>query len=72
MIKYKHIAPKPPFEIWYLENISCHLESRLPSHWTANTITFIGNLALPTAGLIALYVGGVRYHTTPEDKYEMV
>ena len=34
-----------------LDNVTTHVEKAMPSNWTANTVTIIGNLGMVLAGL---------------------
>ena len=66
-MQYKHVAPKTTWELWWLANITSHVEKALPNYWTANTVTVLGNLALPIAGMITLYHAGPKYHVDGKD-----
>ena len=59
--QYKHYAPKTTYELFMLNNVTTHIEKRLPSSWTANTVTIIGNIALPLTGALSIYMGGLTY-----------
>jgi hypothetical protein len=61
---YKHYAPKTTYELFMLDNVTTHVEKAMPSNWTANTVTIIGNLGMVLAGSVAIYVGGLKYHDT--------
>jgi phosphatidylglycerophosphate synthase len=51
------------YEIWMLENVTCWVEQKLlPQWWSPNAITVIGNLPLLIAGVMAVCVGGTRFH----------
>lgn len=71
LLQYKHVAPKTTWELWWLANITSHVEKALPNYWTANTITVLGNLALPIAGMITLYQAGPKYHADGKDDTPM-
>ena len=59
---YKHFAPKTTFENWMLDNVTCHIEGKiLPQHWTANTVTIVGNIPMIVTGITAIIQGGVSY-----------
>jgi hypothetical protein len=67
LTEYKHHAPKTSYEIWFLDNVTTHVEKLIPSNWTANAVTVVGNLACPIAGMICIYNAGVQYHTDEKD-----
>jgi hypothetical protein len=56
---YQHYAPKTSYELFMLNSVTTHVEKRLPANWTANTVTIIGNLAMPIAGFVAISYGGL-------------
>ena len=60
-MEYKHFAEKTPYEKYMLANVTCHVEETLPSYWSANTITIIGNSLLFVSFGLAFYFGGVSY-----------
>ena len=62
-MNYKHVAPKTAYELWFLGNVTSHLEKIIPASWTANAVTVVGNLTLPIAGMICIYYGGTKYHS---------
>jgi phosphatidylglycerophosphate synthase len=49
-----------------LDNVTTHVEKRLPASWTANTVTIIGNIGMVLAGSVAIAVGGLKYHDTTD------
>jgi hypothetical protein len=59
METYQHYAPKTTYELFMLNSVTTHVEKRLPANWTANTVTILGNLAMPLAGLVAMTYGGL-------------
>jgi len=64
--KYKHYAPKTGYELFMLDNVTCHLENGiLPDWWSPNVFTFMGNAGPFIAGLVAIYHGGMKYHKEP-------
>jgi hypothetical protein len=52
--------------MFMLDNVTTHVERRLPANWTANTVTIIGNLGMVTAGLVAICFGGLSYDKAEE------
>ena len=38
-----------------------------PSNWTANALTVIGNLTMPVAGMIFIYLGGTGFQQDEKD-----
>ena len=53
-----------------LANVTCHVESRLPQKWTANTLTVIGNMLLPIIAGLIIYVGGLKYHNDGKEEIQ--
>ena len=50
-------------EVFMLEHVTKYIEKALPTRWSANTFTLIGNIPLYIAGIIGLYQGGLQYGT---------
>ena len=66
---YKHFAPKTTFEKWMIDNVTCHIEEKIiPQHWTANSITILGNIPMVITGIVAISYGGVSYHTDEHEE----
>lgn len=59
--RYKHYAPKTEYELWLIEKTG-YIERAIPSIFTPNFITFVGNLALFSCSGMAMYYGGFCYH----------
>jgi|TARA_B110001450_G_C17442844_1_gene408654 hypothetical protein len=59
--KYKHFAPKTAYELWLIKVTSC-IEKAIPQCYTANFITFVGNIPMFICTSMALYYGGLNYH----------
>ena len=58
------------FEMYMIDNVTCHIEEALPTSWSANTFTVIGNFPMYIAGLCALKEGGLAYgHEMPSWVY---
>ena len=61
-MNYKHYAPKTKYELWMLNNVTCHIEQNIiPQNWTANSVTVMGNLILYIIGPFVIYTQGVSY-----------
>lgn len=55
-MNYQHYAPKTKYELWMLNNVTCHIEKNLiPQSWTANSVTVLGNMAMYIIGVYAIY-----------------
>ena len=49
--------------MFMLDNVTTLIEKHiLPQSWSANCVTFIGNMLMPISGVLALYYGGFRFH----------
>lgn len=59
--KYKHFAPKTSYELWLI-GVTSHIEKAIPSCYTANFITFVGNIPMFICSSMGLYYGGFSYH----------
>jgi len=53
LLKYKHHAPKTPYEIW-LNKGTAMLEEIIPPIFSANTFTIVGNTAMYVAAFVAI------------------
>mgnify|MGYP006893822663 CR=1 FL=1 len=60
--KYKHYAPKTNYELWLIEKTGYIERLLIPSIFTPNFITFVGNLAMFSCSALAIYYGGYSYH----------
>jgi len=45
-----------------LANVSSYIEENLlPSWWSPNTITFVGNLGITISGFMCMFYGGLSF-----------